>query len=219
MKQSYINKFNTVYGSRDCYYGLELRPEFTDYFKKNDLANQYALDLGCGEGRYSLFLAKKGCHVTAIDRSFAGIKKLADICKKDRLPIMPKLIDIADFDFPTDQYDIIVAATVLDHLENELRKKIAHKITAALKPSGILYANVFTKADPGYNIKQNDSPEHASTDISDTAECIEYYFDHNELKFLFKDLETLHYYEGVEPDLSHGNPHHHGWACLMAKKS
>ncbi|MEZ4550327.1 MAG: hypothetical protein R2874_07585 [Desulfobacterales bacterium] len=33
------------------------------------------------------------------------------------------------------------------------------------------------------------------------------------------DLEVLYYYEGTEPDLSHGRPHDHGWACLLARKA
>ena len=58
MKESYLKKFNTVYASEDCYYGMELRTEFTDYFSKKNISHQNALDLGCGEGRYALFLAK-----------------------------------------------------------------------------------------------------------------------------------------------------------------
>ena len=222
MKKSHINKFNAVYGSSDCYYGLELRREFIDYFAKKELTNKHALDLGCGEGRYSLFMARHGCHVTAIDRSPVGIQKLQHISKKHRLSIITKLIDIAEFDFSPDNYDdhydVIIAATVLDHLAEKLREKTVSNIKKTLKPSGILYANVFTKSDPGYNIKQNYSAAPDSTDLSDTAECIEHYFDHNELKTLFNDLETLYYYEGIEPDLSHGHPHHHGWACLLARK-
>jgi len=218
MKQSYINKFNTVYGSNDCYYGVELRSEFTDYFANRDLTNKHALDLGCGEGRYSLFLAQHGCHVTAIDRSPVGIEKLSLTCKKNRLPVTTQIIDIAEFDFSAALYDIIVAATVLDHLDDKLRERTIFNIKKALKPSGILYANVFTRSDPGYNLKQNYSAASGSTDISDTAECMEYYFGQDELKSLFKDFEHLYYYEGIEPDISHGHPHHHGWACLLAQK-
>jgi tellurite methyltransferase len=222
MKQSYINKFNAVYGSNDCYYGLDLRHEFTDYFAKCDLTSKHALDMGCGEGRYSLFLARHGCHVTAIDRSAVGIEKLQHMSEKHRLPILPILTDIAEFDFPGNNddglYDIIVAATVLDHLNDELRNRTVFNIKKALKRSGILYVNVFTRSDPGYNLMQNDSATSDSTDISDTAECMAHYFDHDELKSLFNDFEHLNYYEGVEPDLSHGRPHHHGWACLLARK-
>ena len=218
MKDAYIKKFDSVYGSNDIYYGLELRKEFTDCFKDKSIAGQTALDLGCGEGRYSLFMAQKGCNTLAVDRSTAGIKKLKNLAAHHQLTISAQVVDIEDFVFAENQYDIIVAATVLDHLSDELRLNTIKGIKKALKSEGTLYVNVFTVSDPGY-IKRQKNPDASNHgNISDTAECMEYYFDSNELKSLFCDLNILYYYEGIEPDLSHGNPHDHGWACLLAKK-
>jgi len=55
MKKSYIRKFDSVYGANNSYYGYELRKEFTDFFQEKPMTDKTALDLGCGEGRYSLF--------------------------------------------------------------------------------------------------------------------------------------------------------------------
>jgi 2-polyprenyl-3-methyl-5-hydroxy-6-metoxy-1,4-benzoquinol methylase len=217
MKKSHIDKFNSVYGSSDNYYGLELRPEFKDYFSGKDCHNLLALDLGCGEGRYALFLASLGARVIAIDRSTVGIEKLSDIAEKRALNIDALALDIADFEFTQHTYDIIVAATILDHLPQELLAGTVSSMKTALKPEGILYVNVFTVSDPGYDICQSiEAP--ALNEISDTAECMEHYFQRGELKMLFKDFNILYDYEGVEPDLSHGAPHYHGWACLLAGK-
>jgi SAM-dependent methyltransferase len=219
MKDAYIKKFDSVYGSSDIYYGLELRKEFTDFFQDRTIAAQTALDLGCGEGRYALFMARKGCHTLAVDRSTAGINKLKKLAENQHLPISAQAVDIEDFVFSENQFDIIVVATVLDHLSEELRLSTVKGIKKALKPEGILYINVFTVSDPGY-IKRQKNPDASDyANISDTAECMEYYFNSNELKSHFCDLNILYYYEGIEPDLSHGRPHDHGWACLLAQKS
>jgi 2-polyprenyl-3-methyl-5-hydroxy-6-metoxy-1,4-benzoquinol methylase len=218
MKDSYIKKFDAVYGSQASYYGFDLRKEFTEFFRGKDLLNRTALDLGCGEGRYSLFLAQKGCVTTAVDRSPAGIAKLKKMADINRLPIRAAVFDIEDFVFQDHQYDIIVAATVLDHLSDDLRHRIISGIQKALKPSGILYANVFTVSDPGFRSKITSAALNDQKNVSDTAECMEYYFEKNELKQAFGDLEVLYYYEGTEPDMSHGRPHDHGWACLLARK-
>ncbi|RJP87318.1 MAG: class I SAM-dependent methyltransferase [Desulfobacteraceae bacterium] len=218
MKESHIQKFNTVYQSSDCYYGQELRPEFTDYFANQNLAGMQALDLGCGEGRYTLYLAEKRCHVTAIDRTPAGIFKLRSTAQKLQLPVAASVLDIADFTFNKNQFDIIVAATVLDHLADGLRQRTIDSIQSALKPGGILYVNVFTVSDPGYIVKQQAASEVSVSGVSDTAFCMEYYYKPDELKLHFQDLTHLYYYEGIEEDLSHGQPHHHGWACLLAQK-
>ncbi|MDA3898031.1 MAG: class I SAM-dependent methyltransferase [Desulfobacteraceae bacterium] len=218
MKDAYIKKFDSVYRSIDSYYGFELRKEFTDFFQQQPITGKSALDLGCGEGRYALFMAQKGCRTIAVDRSEAGIEKLKKTTKTHNLPISAKVIDIEDFVFGENQFDIIVAATVLDHLSEKLRLSTIKGIKKALKPDGTLYINVFTVSDPGYIRRQKGPEESNAANISDTAECMEYYFDSNELKSLFCDFHILYYYEGIEPDLSHGNPHDHGWACLLAKK-
>jgi len=222
MKESYIQKFNAVYQSSDCYYGQELRTEFTDYFADRELRGLQALDLGCGEGRYTLYLARKGCGVTAIDRTPEGIRKLKTVAEQDQLPITARVEDIADVVFPENRFDVIVAATVLDHLPDDLRQRTIDGIQSALQPGGILYVNVFTVEDPGYRLQQeaadNGALPDVSLNISDTAFCMEYYFKPGELRLRFRHLTPLYYYEGVEQDLSHGRPHHHGWACLLAQK-
>jgi len=151
MKESHIQKFNAVYQSSDCYYGQELRPEFTDYFDKREIKGRLALDLGCGEGRYALYLARKGCHVIAIDRTPAGVEKLKTLAQSQNLPVTANVTDIADFVFPKNRFDILVAATVLDHLTETLRLQTMRQIKNALKPGGILYVNAFTVNDPGHD--------------------------------------------------------------------
>lgn len=218
MKDAYIKKFDSVYGSNDIYYGLELRKEFTDFFKDKTIDNQTALDLGCGEGRYALFMARKGYNTLAVDRSTAGIQKLKKLAESYQLPISGQVVDIEDFVFVKNQFDIIVVATVLDHLSGEIRQNVINGIKKALKPEGTIYVNVFTVSDPGYIKRMKNPDESNPANISDTAECMEYYFESNELKSHFCDLNILYYYEGIEPDLSHGRPHDHGWACLLARK-
>ncbi|NOY68751.1 MAG: methyltransferase domain-containing protein [Deltaproteobacteria bacterium] len=207
--------FNHFYDQDDFYYGLDLRPEFTGYFEKKDLAGKNALDLGCGEGRYAIWLARRGCRVTAVDISAVGIAKLARFAAENGLDIQPVHADVGKFDFPEAAFDIITATTIFDHLNDQTSKQVALSVINALKPGCILYADVFTINDPGY-CAITGNPE--ASDVSDTAAFMARYFKENELKRLFSPLIPLVYRETVEPDLSHGKPHKHGWACLVAKK-
>lgn len=210
--------FNSVYSGNDCYYGLEVRPEFSDYFNGKNLNGMSALDLGCGEGRYGLYLAEKGCHVIGVDRSGVGLEKLKKMASEKNLRVETLKVDISEFDFEGASFDVIVAATVLDHLENAPRRRAIKGIKSALKPEGILYANVFTVADPGYKLKKGHTGNASTFNVSDTASGIAHYFAREELKSIFADFSIINYYEKVEPDHSHGRPHYHGWACLLAKK-
>lgn len=218
MDSTLARTFNSVYGSSDCYYGLEVRPEFSAFFADKDLSGRQALDIGCGEGRYALHLAAKGCRVTAVDCARVGLEKLDRMAAKRRLPVTTHQIDIAEFEFPAETFDVIVAATLLDHLKTEERRRTIRGIKSALKPGGVLYANVFTVADPGHKLKKSGDDTPSTAGISETAQCMAHYFARGELKNVFSDLTILDYFEAVEPDHSHGRPHFHGWACLLAQK-
>lgn len=218
MKDAYIKKFDSVYGSSDSYYGFDLRKEFTDYFNGKNLKGLAGLDLGCGEGRYSIYLARHGCEMLSVDRSVEGIKKLKKMATTYHLPIHAEVTDIEDFVFPDNRFDIIIAATILDHLPDQLRLQTISNIKQSLVPGGMLYVNVFTVNDPGHKTKMNAGEKGLPGNISDTAECMEYYFKEKELQHVFSDLTVLFYYEGTEQDLSHGRPHDHGWASMLARK-
>ena len=209
------HSFDRTYAGTEMYYGWDVRPEFQDYFNNTPLAGCRALDLGAGEGRYAVFLARRGCSVTAVDFSASGINKLMTIADRQGLPIVTELCDLAVYSFKEESCDLVVAATILDHLENAARARTVAGIVTALKPGGLLYVNVFTTQDPGYRAVGDPA---ARDGVSDTSFGMAHYFAPGELKSCFAGLTHVYYYEGVEEDLSHGRPHNHGWASLIAQK-
>ena len=72
------DSFNHVYGKHDdpFYYGLKPSKKLEKFLNDTHPPTGEALDLGCGEGRNSLLLARYGFHVHAIDASSQGIQKL-----------------------------------------------------------------------------------------------------------------------------------------------
>ena len=133
------------------------------------------------------------------------------------LQIQTYLCDAADYDFPEGKFDLVIAATLLDHLNDVARPKVISGIKRTLKHGGVAFISVFTTHDPGYRaiIGKLDGEKYK---VSDTSVCIEHYFKPNELREQFRDFDILNYYEGVEPDFHHGTPHHHGWASVIARK-
>lgn len=207
--------FDRAYEGADMYYGWDVRPEFNDFFGNMALTGWQALDLGAGEGRYSIYLAKRGCTVTAVDFSASGLNKLEVFARHHNLPVVTKLCDVSAYGFKKRSCDLVIAATILDHLEAPARGGTVNGIVRSLKPGGLLYVNVFTTRDPGYKTAVDPA---LREDVSDTAFGIAHYFEPGELKACFSRLTTLHYYEGVEEDSSHGQPHNHGWASMIARK-
>ena len=60
------------------------------------------------------------------------------------------------------------------------------------------------------------APKEGET-ISETASFVQHYFDEGELAAWFAELETILYEEIMKYDDSHGEPHYHGLARLIAK--
>jgi len=194
------NSFNQAYEGTDMYYGWEVRPEFNDFFSNVSLEGCRVLDLGAGEGRYAIYLAGKGGTVTAVDFSASGLNKLKIIADEHQLSVTTELCDVSKYEFKENDFDLVVAATILDHLETPVRNRTVDGIIKSLKPGGLLYVNVFTTEDPGYHADGANTQE----GISDTSFGMAHYYGTGELKDCFSPLTTIYYYEGVEEDVSHG---------------
>ncbi len=71
------------------------------------IKNKKILDLGCGTGRYSITLAKKGAIVTAIDFSEEMLAVAKKNAKKENVKINFKQFDLKKR-FPEGDYDAIL---------------------------------------------------------------------------------------------------------------
>lgn len=204
-------RFNSLYGANPSYYGVSVPRDFRDFLAGRPLPALNCLDLGAGQGRYALHLARGGARVTAVDRSAVAMAQLAGVAAEERLAIVTEVADLCRCDFPVNEYDLIVGATIFDHLDSPCRHRLAEAITAALSPGGHLYCEVFTTADPGCH-RQPAQP------VSETSGPVRHYFAAGELPGLFPGIRVLDYREEVRQDRAHGRPHWHGLALLVGAK-
>ncbi len=98
------------------------------------------LDLGCGTGRYSVALAKKGAIVTAVDFSKEMIAVARKKAKQSKVKIDFRNIDLKK-GFPEGDYDIILSMLVLGHFKKTAL--LFSKISKAIKPNGICIISTF----------------------------------------------------------------------------
>ncbi|HEX4792320.1 MAG TPA: methyltransferase domain-containing protein [Humisphaera sp.] len=74
------------------------------------------LDVGVGTGRNSLFLARYGCRVDAIDCSAEGIGEINAYAKAHALPLHAMVHDISERDPPLGGYQVILCTLALHYL-------------------------------------------------------------------------------------------------------
>ena len=118
----------------------------SDYFK--DAPGTRALDLACGGGRHSLFLAEEGFNVDAVDISTVALEALRSQADPDRINLIEA--DLDTFMPETEAYDLIVKTNFLD-------RDLIQRAKAALKPGGIMVVETYM-ADEG-NEKPDSNPE------------------------------------------------------------
>jgi len=90
-----------------------------------------ALDIACGMGRNSKYLASIGFKVDAWDISSVAIDSL-----KNLPHIYPKEVDLDNAEFPIETYDLIICTFFL-------KRELFPQISKALKPGGIFLYETF----------------------------------------------------------------------------
>ena len=97
-----------------------------------------ALDLACGAGRNTIFLANSGFDVDAVDIAKIAIDALDAEAKKNNLDLKINtiLVDLDNYKIKQNLYDIIIMSNFLD-------RDILNKAKDALKVDGILFVETY----------------------------------------------------------------------------
>jgi SAM-dependent methyltransferase len=95
-----------------------------------------ALDVGMGQGRNALFLAKQGWQVIGFDPAEEGVRQAKEAAAAAHLTIEARVTDDEHFDMGENTYDLIALIYVGG-------ADLAPKIIKALKPGGLVVAEFF----------------------------------------------------------------------------
>ena len=104
-----------------------------------------ALDIACGNGRNSRFLARKGFQVDAVDISDIALNQFTD----DDTHINVICQDIDTLQIPENRYQLIVNIRFLD-------RRLFPMIKNGLKPGGVLIFESFIDEEKDYCLKSNE---------------------------------------------------------------
>ncbi|RHX84861.1 class I SAM-dependent methyltransferase [Leptospira stimsonii] len=183
--------WNNRYASDEWVYGLRendfLREEILRVKKESSV-----LDLASGEGRNSLFLARQGFSVTAVEQSNVGLDKLKKQSHVENLKVICIQSDVLQF--KTEQKFDAVVITFL-HLPPEQRKVLYRVVYSLLNPEGIFIGEWF---HPDQRAKNYPSGGPENPNLMVTLE---------ELQEEFQNGWRIFRLEHVERDLDEGEKH------------
>jgi tellurite methyltransferase len=134
-----------------------------------------ALDIACGTGRNSVYLAQKGFTVDAVDISDVGLKNF----RAKNLPINIICADLDQFDISPNLYDLIINIRYLN-------RRLFPYIKEGLVSGGFLIFESFM---------ENPSEDKNISNKDHQPSCRDYLFRENELLHGFLSLKIKYYRE------------------------
>lgn len=112
-------------------------------------AGQRALCVADGEGRNSVWLAEQGLEVTAFDFSAMGVDKARRLAAERGVKVSYEVASVYDWGWPQAAFDV-VAAIFVQFADPAMRAFMFGRMTAALKPGGLLLLEGYTPKQLDY---------------------------------------------------------------------
>jgi len=180
--------------SKSCYKVLETYPP---------VKTVRLLDIGCGEGRNSVFFARNGYIVTAFDLSDKGVEKTKRIAEETGVKIDVFKADIINYRL-SEKFDILFSTGSLHYIPAELREEIFQNYKEHTSDNGLNVFSVFVKKP--FISKAPDGETTSQKWIS--GELMTYYHDWK-IEFSTEDIFDC---------MSGGIPHKHAVNRIIARK-
>ncbi|APG46000.1 class I SAM-dependent methyltransferase [Phaeobacter porticola] len=102
-------------------------PAFVQFFNQDAGEGLRILDLGCGQGRDALFIARRGHRVVGVDLSANGIRDLVAAAANENLSIEGVVADITRYT-PDGIFDIILLDRTLHMLPEAPRRAVLKQL-------------------------------------------------------------------------------------------
>jgi len=114
------------------------------------------LDLGCGWGSLSLWIAEHypDCQVLAVSNSRLQIAHIESRCREQSLDNVEGLVaDVNDFMIDR-RFDRVMSIEMFEHMKNY--ERLMAKIASLLRPGGMVFVHVFSHREFAYQFEADD---------------------------------------------------------------
>lgn len=165
---------------------LKVDPQLKKFLKviQKSLQSGKALDLGCGQGRHTIFFAQNGFEAYGIDYLERPIKEARELAKKKKLTDAHfKKMDILQLNFPKHSFDIMLDWSLLDHILPKDWDTHLKNILNVLKIGGFLILTEFSAND--------DRIKDKTKNFSIDRNSYDHYFRADEIRSLFSKNFTI----------------------------
>ena len=196
-------------------------PDPVIYYLENRWKNnkfKTFLDIGCGKGRHSLFMASSGFKVQAFDIIESNVSTLEKKATKLHYEISLKTCDMHNMPYPDNSVDCMLALSSINHTDTKGFKKIMKEVLRVLKPGGETYLTLGSKDSDQFTREDSiavDANTRARVEEGFSQKMPHFFVDDEDCRSLFNDFifVDLKYIKRIT-EYGSFNPHYH----LLLKK-
>jgi len=163
------------------------------------------LDIGAGQGRHALPLARRGCRVTGLDTSAKAVDQVNAASAEEDLACTAHLEDVFVHQ-PAEPYDGVLCFGLIQMLPAERVAPLTERLQRWVRKGGTLWLTAWHTDDPCCDHLSDPWHREGPRAWHDPdGDRYRFFLHPEEILDLFPGWEVLHHFEGEGPVHRHGD--------------
>jgi SAM-dependent methyltransferase len=212
-----VADYDRIYTDHADFFGADPSPllaRFTDHIPDGSRI----LDIGVGQGRHALPLARRGFRITGIDTSGVAIETVRDRARQEHLHLDLWRGHFLEYQPTNGLFGAVLVFGLLQMLGRREGASLLFRLREWTLPGGLVFLTAWHVDDPSYShISQTWTPIGLHSFRSSEGEC-RTFLARSEIRDLMLGWGILHHWEGLGPEHRHadGPVERHGAVELVA---
>jgi cyclopropane fatty-acyl-phospholipid synthase-like methyltransferase len=162
------------------------------------------LDIGSGQGRHTLFLARQGFSVVGLDPSTAATHELQAIVDEEQLPVRCLATTIEEYDAGDSTFGAVLVFGLIQILTHDAIRDLVERINRLIASGGFVFVTAWTVDDSSFESVSQRGELTGPNSFRLPNGDVRTYLEHGQLKELFANWKIEYYREAL------GEWHRHG---------
>lgn len=195
--------YDNVYEQTPDFFGAQHEKMLEDYVHLIGKVHP-VLDVGMGQGRNVLFLARRGFTVHGFDPSWVAVQTVTSQAKLEELSIVATRSDFQSYGPQAPCYCAVLLFGLIQMLPWEAIEALLDRARRWTEEGGLVFVTAFSREDTSYGVHVRESKALGRNSFRTSGGEIRTFLEPGEILNLFAGFSVIHRWEGLGPVHRHG---------------